>query len=186
MPRLISRDIIGASISAPWSVFCFSRERDHLWAWKNERYLLLITVTLQNLVAPIHTLLRAIDTYVTPRAARAYRERGISALTRMLRLTYLVAGIPTLGLLAFGFIFRSELLKLFYGDLYLEYTPGVILMVVFYALLYLQWPLQWFFAPSSTRGRLRLLTRPLVGSGSRRKIGYSNRNLLSMLCLVST
>ena len=97
---------------------------------------------LQNLVAPIHTLLRAIDTYMTPRTARAYRERGISALTRMLRLTYLVAGIPTLGLLVFGFFFRGELLKLFYGDLYLEYTPGVILMVAFYALLFLQWPLQ--------------------------------------------
>ena len=97
---------------------------------------------LQNLVAPIHTLMRAIDTYMTPRAARAYREKGKPALNRMLRMTYLVAGIPTLGLLVFGFVFRVELLRLFYGDLYLEYTPGVILMVIFYALLFVQWPFQ--------------------------------------------
>jgi len=49
---------------------------------------------LQNLVAPIHTILRAADTFFTPRAARLYRQLGDAALTRYLKLIYLVLGLP--------------------------------------------------------------------------------------------
>lgn len=97
---------------------------------------------LQNLVAPIHTLLRAFDTYITPRAARMYRQQGLPALNRTLRRTYIIAGIPTAGLLLLAIVFRTQLLELFYGNTYLDYAQGVFLMVVFYALTYLYWPLQ--------------------------------------------
>ena len=97
---------------------------------------------LQNLVAPIHTLLRAIDTYLTPRAARAYKERGINALTRILKMTYLVSGIPVLGLLLLAVLFPTPLLNLLYGETYLEYSAGIVLMALYYALLYLKWPVQ--------------------------------------------
>jgi O-antigen/teichoic acid export membrane protein len=97
---------------------------------------------LQNLVAPIHLLLRAIDTYLTPRAAKVYREGGKRALSGTLRFTYLIAGIPTLILLGLALIFPKPLLQLRYGDTYLEYSPGIVLMAIFYALLYIKWPLQ--------------------------------------------
>lgn len=97
---------------------------------------------IQNLVAPIHLLLRAIDTYITPRAARAYHELGVKALNRTLRMIYLAAGVPTMILLVLAILFRIQLLQLFYGDKYLAFAPGVVWMVIFYMLLYLYWPLQ--------------------------------------------
>jgi len=97
---------------------------------------------LQNLVAPIHMLLRAIDTYLTPRAARAFKEGGISTLKQILRLSYLVAGIPTFILFAIVLVFPKPLLQLLYGESYAEYSEGIFLMAIFYLLLYLGWPLQ--------------------------------------------
>jgi O-antigen/teichoic acid export membrane protein len=100
---------------------------------------------LQNLVAPIHLLLRAIDTFFTPRAARLYGQAGRSGIARLLRLIYLATAIPMLGILAVAVLFRERLLHLLYGDTYLEYSPGIVLMVVFYALLYAYGPLQSAF-----------------------------------------
>jgi O-antigen/teichoic acid export membrane protein len=100
---------------------------------------------LQNLVAPIHLLLRAIDTFFTPRAARLYGQAGSSGVGRMLRLIYMATAIPMLGILGVAILFREQLLHLLYGDTYLEYSPGIVLMVVFYALLYAYGPLQSAF-----------------------------------------
>lgn len=97
---------------------------------------------IQNLVAPIHLLLRAIDTYITPRAAKAYHKLGSQALDKTLRLIYLAAGIPTFVMLVLAILFRTQLLQLFYGGKYLAFAPGVVWMVIFYMLLYLYWPLQ--------------------------------------------
>jgi O-antigen/teichoic acid export membrane protein len=97
---------------------------------------------LQNLVAPIHLLLRAIDTFLTPRAASAYQANGRPALDRTLRLMYLTAGLPILGVLALAILFPAQILYLFYGDAYLAYKDGIWLMAVFYALLFASYPLQ--------------------------------------------
>ena len=97
---------------------------------------------LQNLVAPIHLLLRATDTFLTPRAARQYQEKGRPALARTLRLTYLVSGIPILGLLSIAILFPVPLLRLLYGDTYTPYSAGMVLMAIFYALMYAYWPMQ--------------------------------------------
>jgi O-antigen/teichoic acid export membrane protein len=100
---------------------------------------------LQNLVAPIHLLLRAIDTFFTPRAARLYEQAGRPGLARSLRLIYLATAIPMLGILALAVVFREQLLHLLYGDTYLEYSQGIVLMAAFYALLYAYGPLQSAF-----------------------------------------
>ncbi|MEW5869674.1 MAG: hypothetical protein AB1894_10400 [Chloroflexota bacterium] len=97
---------------------------------------------LQNLVAPIHLLLRATDTFLTPRAARLYHEHGLPALARTLRLTYWVAGAPVMGMLVLAILFPRPLLHLLYGDTYLEYSRGVVLMALFYLLWFAYWPLQ--------------------------------------------
>lgn len=97
---------------------------------------------IQNLVAPVHLLLRAVDTFLTPRAAREYTLRGRAALSRTLRLTYLLAGAPILGLLALAVLFPKPLLQLMYGETYLEYSSGVFWMALFYALWFAYWPLQ--------------------------------------------
>ncbi len=97
---------------------------------------------IQNLVAPIHLLLRAIDTFLTPRASRLYERNGSKALKRTLSLTYLVTFVPIMALLTIGVIFREQLLTLLYGKTYLDYAPGVILMAIYYALWYAYWPLQ--------------------------------------------
>ena len=100
---------------------------------------------IQNLVAPIHMLLRAIDTFLTPRAARLYGQGGRGAVSRELRLIYLAAGIPTLAVLGIAVAFRDQLLYLLYGDTYLPYSGGVVWMALFYALLFAYGPLQSVF-----------------------------------------
>ncbi len=97
---------------------------------------------IQNLVAPIHLLLRAMDTFLTPRAAKAYQENGLPALRRILRLTYFVSAAPILGLLSLAMLFPRPLLQFLYGEVYLEYSSAIFWMAVFYALLFVYWPLQ--------------------------------------------
>ena len=100
---------------------------------------------LQNLVAPIHLLLRAIDTFLTPRAAKLYENNGLRALTSTLRSIYLAIALPVLLVLVLALLFPEQLLGLIYGDTYLEYSNGVILMALFYALMFAYWPLQSIF-----------------------------------------
>lgn len=109
---------------------------------------------LQNLVAPVHVLLRAIDTFLTPRAAVLYHEGGYRSLSRTLRLTYLLVGIPVIGTLLVAVAFPEFLLHLLYGDIYLEYSQGIWLMALFYLLWYAYWPLQIAFKAIQ-------LTRPI-------------------------
>lgn len=97
---------------------------------------------LQNLVAPIHLLLRAIDTFLTPRAASAYQTNGRAALSRTLKMMYFTTGLPILGVLALAILFPGQILHLFYGETYLAYRDGIWLMAVFYALLFVSHPLQ--------------------------------------------
>lgn len=100
---------------------------------------------LQNLVAPIHLLLRATDTFLTPRAARQFTANGYRALARTLRLVYLVSGLPILGLLSLAILFPVPILRLLYGETYVAYSGGMVLMAIFYALWYAYWPLQTAF-----------------------------------------
>ncbi|UCD98491.1 MAG: hypothetical protein JSV42_16290 [Chloroflexota bacterium] len=100
---------------------------------------------IQNLVAPIHLLLRAVDTFLTPRAANLYEKNGQRALTHTLRSVYLALGIPIFGVLTIAMLFPKPLLSLIYGDTYLEYSNGVVLMAIFYALMFAYWPLQSIF-----------------------------------------
>jgi O-antigen/teichoic acid export membrane protein len=97
---------------------------------------------LQNLVAPIHLLLRAIDTYLTPRAARLFTQGGVKSLRHTLWLIYLIAGVPVLGMLALALLFPTRILALLYGDTYLAYSQGIVLMAIFYMLLFVYLPLQ--------------------------------------------
>ncbi|MFC1923231.1 lipopolysaccharide biosynthesis protein [Chloroflexota bacterium] len=103
---------------------------------------------IQNLVAPVHLLLRAIDTFLTPRTANLYEKNGRRALTYTLRRVYLAVGIPVMGILTIAVLFPEELLSLVYGDTYIAYSNGVILMAIFYALLFAYWPLQSIFKAS--------------------------------------
>jgi O-antigen/teichoic acid export membrane protein len=97
---------------------------------------------IQNLVAPVHMILRATDTFFTPRAARAYQKQGNRALDRTMRHMYLASGLPILFLLVFAVIFAEPLLQLLYGDTYVTYSNGILLMAFFYLALYAYWPLQ--------------------------------------------
>jgi O-antigen/teichoic acid export membrane protein len=97
---------------------------------------------IQNLVAPIHLLMRALDTFLTPRAARFYQRDHWGILDRLTRLTYMILGVPIFAILAIAVIFREQLLELLYGSTYLAYSNGIILMALFYALWFAYWPLQ--------------------------------------------
>lgn len=109
---------------------------------------------IQNLVAPVHALLRATDTFLTPRAARLFDKNGHAGLSRTLRLTYLLTGLPIVGTLALVSLFPQPLLRLLYGETYLPYSQGVAMMAVFYLFWYLYWPLQAAFKATH-------LTRPI-------------------------
>jgi len=100
---------------------------------------------LQNLVAPVHVLLRATDTFFTPRAAKVYHQSGFVGLSRMLKIIYLVAGVPIIGMLVIATLFPEPLLRLLYGETYVAYSGSLFLMAIFYGLWYAYWPLQTAF-----------------------------------------
>lgn len=113
---------------------------------------------LQNVVAPIHALLRAMDTYFTPRLADRRSLAGSAGVTHMLRRMFLVTGPPTIAVLIGAVVLAEPLLRLLYGETYVAYAPGMRLMALFYGLWYLYFPLQ-----SALKAEER--TRPIfVGS----------------------
>jgi O-antigen/teichoic acid export membrane protein len=97
---------------------------------------------LQIPVAPVHVILRAADTFVTPRAAVIGARDGPRGVTRILRLTYLLVGIPILLILLLIVLFAEPILSALYGETYQAYLAGMGLIAVFYVLWYLYWPLQ--------------------------------------------
>jgi O-antigen/teichoic acid export membrane protein len=101
--------------------------------------------TLQNLVAPIHVLLRAMDTFVTPIMAKTYDRLGLANFKQNLKTVYVVAGLPVLGLLVLVLIFTPQLLIFIEGETYLPFTNGIYLMAVYYLFLYVNRPLQMAF-----------------------------------------
>ena len=101
--------------------------------------------TLQNLVAPIHVLLRAIDTFVTPILARVYDQSGLGQVKRSLKLIFVLGGIPVIGLLLVVLFFTPQLLYLLKGDTYLPYADGIYLMALFYLFMFINRPLQMVF-----------------------------------------
>ena len=101
--------------------------------------------SLLNLVAPIHVLLRAIDTFMTPIAAKAYHQDGLPRLSNLLNRIYLYTGIPIIGLLILDLIFAPQILFLLKGDTYLPFADGIYLMAVFYFFMFVNRPLQLAF-----------------------------------------
>jgi O-antigen/teichoic acid export membrane protein len=97
---------------------------------------------LQIPVAPVHVILRAADTFVTPRAAAINARDGLHGVNRILRLAYLLVGVPILLLLLVVVIFAEPILSALFGETYQAYGAGMGLIAVFYLLWYLYWPLQ--------------------------------------------
>jgi O-antigen/teichoic acid export membrane protein len=97
---------------------------------------------LQNVVAPIHALLRAMDTYFTPRVAERFQTAGVKGVRHLLRRMYLISGVPILAFLAVAALLARPAMRLFYGETYTSFAPGMLWMTVFYALLFAYWPLQ--------------------------------------------
>jgi O-antigen/teichoic acid export membrane protein len=126
---------------------------------------------IQNLVAPVHMLLRATDTFLVPRTAKQFVEDGHESLHRSINLTYFFIGIPIVGLLVLVSIFAEPLLRLLYGETYVAYANGVPIMALFYFFWYLYWPLQvGFKAVRQTRpifvaNLLAILSMLTVGIG---------------------
>jgi len=55
---------------------------------------------------------------------------------------YLISGVPILAFLAAAALLARPAMRLFYGETYLVFAPGMLWMTVFYALLFAYWPLQ--------------------------------------------
>ena len=91
---------------------------------------------IQNLVAPIHVLIRATDTFLTPRAAKIFDQSGLSGLGNIIRTTYLILAAPVLGVLVIALLFPEQILTLFYGNTYNQYSNGIILMALSYIFLF--------------------------------------------------
>jgi O-antigen/teichoic acid export membrane protein len=97
---------------------------------------------LKNLVAPVHVILRAMDTFITPYTARAYQNSGKRHLFRIVRRAYLGGGIPIFMILGAALVFTEPLLMLLSGETYLATQGGIIWLSLFYLLWYAYWPVQ--------------------------------------------
>jgi O-antigen/teichoic acid export membrane protein len=100
---------------------------------------------LQNLVAPIHVLLRAVDTFATPILAKLFDQSGLDKINQALKRIYLLAAVPVVGLLILVLLFTPQLLTLLRGETYLAYADAIYIMVVFYLFLFINRPLQMAF-----------------------------------------
>jgi len=100
---------------------------------------------MQNLVAPIHVLLRTIETYLTPRAARRFKLGGWSGLRAMLARVYWLSVLPSIGLLVVVALFPAPLMRLLYGAKYASYSGMLPLLALAYALWFAYAPLQACF-----------------------------------------
>lgn len=100
---------------------------------------------LQNLIAPVHVLLRAADTYLTPQAATIFNKKGTKALLKFQKLTYALLGIPILAMIGIAILIPEQLLQILYAGKYTEFASGIYFLALFYLFLYLYWPLQISF-----------------------------------------
>jgi O-antigen/teichoic acid export membrane protein len=120
---------------------------------------------LENLVAAVHVILRAMDTFITPYAARSFSKEGVGKLLKTLRWAYLFGGIPIVGILVLALIFTEPLLRLLYEDAYLFMSEGILWLVLFYFLWFTYWPVQSVLKAIKH-------TRPLF-----------NANLIAIICM---
>ena len=77
----------------------------------------------------------------------ASRERSSQTAGLLLSIQpYLTRiALPVLLILIIALVFPEQILGFIYGDTFLEFSDGVILMAVFYALMFAYWPLQSIF-----------------------------------------
>ena len=97
---------------------------------------------LQNLVAPIHVLLRTIDTFLTPRAARRFKSGGWGGLRALLSRVYWLSVLPAIALLAGVSLFSAPLMRFLYGEKYAGYSGMLPLLALAYGLWFAYAPLQ--------------------------------------------
>ena len=97
---------------------------------------------LENLVAAVHVILRAMDTFITPYTAKAYDSSGSKHLYKIVRRAYILGGIPIILILVGAVVFTEPLLKLLYNETYLNTQSGIIWLSLFYLLWYTYWPIQ--------------------------------------------
>lgn len=97
---------------------------------------------LENLVAAVHVILRAMDTFITPYAARSFNKEGAGKLLQTLKWAYLFGGIPIIGMFILALAFTEPLLQLLYEDSYLFMSGGIVWLVLFYFLWFTYWPIQ--------------------------------------------
>ncbi len=100
---------------------------------------------LQNLVAPIHVLLRTIDTFLTPRAARRFKLGGWGGLRALLSRVDWLSVLPAIALLAGVSLFSAPLMRLLYGEKYAGYSGMLPLLALAYMLWFAYAPLQACF-----------------------------------------
>ena len=96
-------------------------------------------------MAPIHVLLRTMDTFVTPILARTYDQSGTPKLKRTLNLIFL-RRIPVIGLLIVAVTLTPRCCTCFKGETYLPYANGILSdMALFYFFMFINRPLQMVF-----------------------------------------
>jgi O-antigen/teichoic acid export membrane protein len=100
---------------------------------------------LQNLVAPIHVLLRTIDTLLTPSAARRFKLGGWDGLRALLSRVYWLSVLPAIALLAGVSLLSAPLMRLLYGEKYAGYSGMLPLLALAYGLWFAYAPLQACF-----------------------------------------
>lgn len=120
---------------------------------------------LENLVAAVHVILRAMDTFITPYAARLFNKEGAIKLYRTLKLSYIFGGIPIICILIVALLFTQPLLKLLYEEAYLFMADGIAWLVIFYFFWFTYWPIQSAFKAIKH-------TRPLF-----------NANIIAIVCM---
>jgi O-antigen/teichoic acid export membrane protein len=97
---------------------------------------------VQTVVAPIPALLRAMDTYFTPRLADRRRSAGGRGVNHLVGRMYLVTGPPIVGFLLLAVFFAEPIMTFLFGSTYSAYANAARGMALFYLASFSYWPLQ--------------------------------------------
>lgn len=96
----------------------------------------------QTLVAPVHLLLRAMDTYITPWASNRLASQLDDQKRRILSSTYLFISPIIIGYLSLMVILRKPILNFLFAGKYDHFADVVAVFAVYYLLWFSYWPLQ--------------------------------------------
>ncbi len=116
----------------------------------------------QNIIGVLHVLFIAMENLIPVRASELYKTNGRKSMLKYIGIVSKQAAVPTSILLGIIAIFRNEIIRLFYGEVYLEFHYLLLLFAGLYILVFIGTILRFIIR---TIEKNRLIFTSYIASG---------------------